>query len=78
MGKSILGDIAGIFMQSYANEFVLDPKKNNFVPIFWKREVDDVYCLGRTYLGFLRLSEWVLFKNKMDYRSRERRKALIC
>ena len=23
----------------------IDPKKNKFVPIIWKREVDDVYCL---------------------------------
>ena len=45
MGKSISGDVAGIFMESYENEFVLDPEKNKFVPIFWKREVDDVYCL---------------------------------
>ena len=45
MGKSISGDVAGIFMESYENEFVLDPEKNKFVPLLWKREVDDVYCL---------------------------------
>ena len=57
MGKSISGDIAEIFMESYENEFVPDPKKNKFVPIFWKREVDDVYCLwqyGEEHIqGFL-------------------------
>ena len=45
MGKSISGDVAGIFMESYENEFVLDSKKNKCVPIFWEREFDDVYCL---------------------------------
>ena len=39
IGKSIYGDIAGIFMESYENEFVLDPKNNKFIPIFWKREM---------------------------------------
>ena len=37
IGKSISGDIAGIFMESYEDEFVLNPKKNKLVPIFWKR-----------------------------------------
>ena len=60
IGKSISGDIAGIFMESYEDEFVLNPKKNKFVPIFWKREVDDVYCLWQygedniqTFLDYL-------------------------
>ena len=60
IGKSISGDIAGIFMESYENEFVLDPKNNKFIPIFWKREVDDVYCLWQygeenieTFLDYL-------------------------
>ena len=43
IGKSISGDIAGIFMDSYEDEFVLNPKKNNFIPIFCNREVDDVH-----------------------------------
>ena len=57
IGKSISGDI---FMESYEDEFVLNPKKNKFVPIFWKREVDDVYCLWQygednihTFLDYL-------------------------
>ena len=70
MGKSISGDVAGIFMESYENEFVLDPEKNKFV-LF-------VAIWGRAYSGFLRISQWVPSKNKMDNRSRERRKALIC
>ena len=60
IGKSISGDIAGIFMESYENEFVLDPKNNKFIPIFWKREIDDVYCLWQygeenigTFLDYL-------------------------
>ena len=34
IGKSISGDIAGVFMESYENEFVLDPKNNKFITIF--------------------------------------------
>ena len=45
MGKSISGDITGIFMESYEEEFILNPNNNKFIPAFWKREVDDVYCL---------------------------------
>ena len=45
MGKSISGDITGIFMESYEEEFVFNPNNNKFIPAFWKREVDDVYCL---------------------------------
>ena len=39
------GDVTGIFMESYDKEFILNPNKNEFIPTFWKREVDDVYCL---------------------------------
>ena len=60
IGKSISGDIAGIFMESYENEFVLDPKNNKFIPIFWKREIDYVYCFWQygeenigTFLDYL-------------------------
>ena len=57
MGKSIYGDVTGIFMESNENKFVLDPKKNKFIPIFWKSEVDDVSCLwqyGEEHIqGFL-------------------------
>ena len=45
MGKSISGDVAAIFMESYEEEFILNPQNNEFIPVFWKREVDDVYCL---------------------------------
>ena len=45
MGKSISGDVTGIFMESYEEEFILNPNNNEFIPAFWKREVDDVYCL---------------------------------
>ena len=45
MGKSISGDITGIFMESYAEEFILNHNNNEVIPAFWKREVDDVYCL---------------------------------
>ena len=36
IGKFISGDSAGIFMESYEHEFVLNPKKNKFIQIFWK------------------------------------------
>ena len=45
MGKSISGVVTGIFMESYEEEFILKPNTNEFIPAFWKREVDDVYCL---------------------------------
>ena len=45
IGKSISGDIAAIYMEFYENEYVFDPSKNAFIPIFWVREVDNVYCL---------------------------------
>jgi len=45
MGKSISGDITGIFMESYEEEFILNPKNNKFIPAFWKREVDEVYTV---------------------------------
>ena len=45
IGKSISGDLAVIYMEFYENEYVFDPNKNSFIPIFWVREVDDVYCL---------------------------------
>ena len=45
IGKSISGGLTAIYMEFYENEYVLDPKKNIFVPAFWVREVDDVYCL---------------------------------
>ena len=45
MGKSISGDVTGIFMESYEEEFILNPNSNEFILAFWKREVDDVYCL---------------------------------
>jgi len=35
IGKSISGDIAAIYMEFYDNEYVLDPNKNTFTPIFW-------------------------------------------
>ena len=41
IGKSISGDIAAIYMEFYENEYIFDPKKNAFIPIFWVREVDD-------------------------------------
>ena len=41
----ISGDLAAIYMEFYENEYVFDPNKNSFIPIFWVREVDDVYCL---------------------------------
>ena len=44
MGKSISGDVTGIFMESYEEEFILNPNNNEFIPAFWKRGVDDVYC----------------------------------
>ena len=45
IGKSISGDIAAVYMEFYENEYIFDPKKNALIPIFWVREVDDVYCL---------------------------------
>ena len=45
IGKSISGDITGIYMEFYENEYILNPQKNAFIPAFWVRQVDDVYCL---------------------------------
>ena len=70
MGKSISGDITGIFMESYEEEFILNPNNNKFIPAFWKREVDDVYCLwqyGQENIQIFGLSEQSPFQNKMDY-----------
>ena len=35
-GKSIAGNITGIFMESYEEEFVLNPNSDEFIPAFWK------------------------------------------
>ena len=32
-------------MEFYENEYILNPQKNAFIPAFWVRQVDDVYCL---------------------------------
>ena len=57
IGKSISGDLAAIYMEFYENEYVFDPNKNSLIPIFWVREVDDVYCFWQTviknYSGYL-------------------------
>jgi hypothetical protein len=69
IGKSISGDIAGIFMESYGEEFILYPQNNEFIPAFWKREVD-AYCpwqYGQENIQFYGLSEHSPFHNKMDY-----------
>ena len=36
-GQSIAGNITGIFMELYEEEFVLNPNSNEFIPAFWKR-----------------------------------------
>ena len=45
--KSFSGDVTGIVMESYKEEFVLNPNNNEFLPALWKSEVDDVYCLSQ-------------------------------
>ena len=42
MGKAIFGDVKGFFMESYGEEFILNPQNNEFIPAFWKREDEDV------------------------------------
>ena len=45
IGPLVSGDIAAIYMEFYENEYVFNSNKNSSIPIFWAREVDDVYCL---------------------------------
>ena len=45
IGKTIFGDVTGIFMESYGEEFILNPQNNEFIPAFWKWEDEDVKCL---------------------------------
>ena len=86
IGKSISGDIAAVYMEFYENEYIFDPKKNALIPIFWVREVDDVYCLWQhgyvtilMFLDYLNLNsinsriQWT-----MDNGERTRRTATIC
>ena len=44
IGKSISRYLTAIYMEFYENEYVFDPNKKSFIPIFWVWEVDDVYC----------------------------------
>ena len=66
IGKSISGDIAAIYMEFYENEYVLDPKKNTFTPVFWVRQVDDVYCLWQH--GYENIPLFLAYLNSINPR----------
>ena len=53
------------YMEFYENEYVFDPNKNSFIPIFWVREVDDVYSLwqhGYENIPFFLLTSTALIR----------------
>jgi len=66
IGKSISGDLAAIYMEFYENEYVFDPNKNSFIPIFWVREVDDVYCLWQH--GYENIPIFLAYLNSINPR----------
>ena len=61
IGKSFSGCICGIFMADFEKKNILHNPNLPFKPLFWKRFVDDVYCIWQH--GIRRAEAFLKFIN---------------